>query len=198
MFTGLIQQVGKISQSLESGAVLGVEVGHWPDLNLGESVAVNGVCLTVTSESHGILTFDVSPETAVRTNLGALKTGDRVNIERAMRPMDRFGGHIVQGHVDQTGELVKIEAAGEFTVFHWKVDAEADRYLIDKGSITLNGISLTVVRPENGQFETWIIPATLEHTDLRDRQPGDRVNVEFDVLAKHVEKLINSRDPRTT
>lgn len=192
MFSGLVQQVGKVSSVGNDRIAVQIEPYDEP-FALGESIAINGACLTVIDT--GSLTFDVSPETFLRTNLGSLKAGDPVNIERAMRPADRFGGHIVQGHVDCTGQLVAIKPQDSFVQMTWKVHKEEDRYLIDKGSISLNGISLTVVEPNEGWFDTWIIPHTLQHTNLQNLRPGDKVNVEFDMLAKHVEKLLASTKP---
>jgi riboflavin synthase len=187
MFTGIIEHVWSVSSiSPES---LTVRVGDDPgDWQMGESVAVNGCCLTVV-EFGEQLRFDLSPETWNRTSFRDLKVGTRVNIERAMRAGDRFGGHIVQGHVDATGELTSRFSQDGYHIFKFQAPVEYDRYLIDKGSIAVEGISLTVVSPEAGAFETWIIPHTIENTNLGGLHLGDRVNLEFDVLAKHLEKL---------
>jgi riboflavin synthase len=165
------------------------ELGPEP-VQMGESVAVNGVCLTIV----GPLTFDLSPETLERSSLGDLRPGSKVNLERAMRADGRFGGHIVQGHVDATGEVVSIRPEGNSTVFRFRVPEEGRRYLIDKGSITIDGISLTVVEPQNGEFDVWVIPHTLENTNLGSRKPGDRVNLEYDVLARYLERLIRPHE----
>ncbi|MFM9871939.1 MAG: riboflavin synthase [Fimbriimonadaceae bacterium] len=191
MFTGLVQAceqvVTKDGARLIVSAPLGVE-----DWAIGESVAVNGVCLTVVDFLNG-LAFDVSEETYDRSALGFLDSGDRVNLERAMRPMDRFGGHIVQGHVDCVGQVVSITELGGSWVFRFDVGSEGDKYLIDKGSITVNGVSLTVVHPDGGQFDVAVIPHTYAETCLSDLGTGSPVNIEFDVLAKHVEKLLAVR-----
>jgi len=194
MFTGIIESIGNISEVTTDAlsvtpALSFVEEG----IQLGESIAVNGVCLTVVSLQDGALRFDVSPETFARTALQCLKSGSRVNLERAMKLGGRFGGHIVQGHVDTTGTLESRNTGGEFTVFRFSAPPEYDRYLVDKGSIAVDGISLTVVSPANGTFEVWIIPHTLSNTNLQDLQPGMAVNLEFDMLAKHVEKLLASQ-----
>jgi riboflavin synthase len=162
------------------------------DWELGESVAVNGVCLTVVDFADG-LDFDLSSETIDRSNLGDLRTGDFVNLERAMTLGDRLGGHIVQGHVDATATITDIQPVDESTIFRFELPNSGGRYLVDKGSIALDGISLTVVRPERSRFEAWIIPHTLANTNLGHRLIGDRVNVEYDVLAKHVEQLLAYR-----
>lgn len=191
MFTGLVQACPEVVG--REGMRLAVSV---PDLDspleLGESIAINGVCLTVISCGDAV-GFDVSEETFARTSLDDLVAGDRVNWERAMRPMDRFGGHIVQGHVDQVGSVIGIEELAGSWTFRFDVGIDGDRYLIDKGSVTIQGVSLTVVSPQAGQFEVAVIPHTFDVTTLGSLSVGSRVNVEFDVLAKHVEKLLGSR-----
>lgn len=191
MFTGIVENLGTV-RSLERGVLLLDAPTPDEPWKLGESVAVNGVCLTVVSADNGVR-FDLSPETLARTALGALKPGSLVNLERAMRADARFGGHIVQGHVDATGEVVSITPSANSVVFRFKAPEEFDRYLIDKGSVTVDGISLTVVEPVGGTFNVWVIPHTLEQTNLAQRQPGDKVNLEFDALAKYVEKLLQAR-----
>jgi riboflavin synthase len=194
MFTGIVQAVGRVAEVMGDSLSIQVAGDFLQDpVIIGESIAVNGVCLTVvTFGPDGLLRFDVSPETFARSALQCLRTGSRINLERAMRVSDRFGGHIVQGHVDATGSLVSKRAEGEFTVFRFSAPTMYDRYLIDKGSIALDGISLTVVSPEAGAFDVWIVPHTLENTNMGDLKIGDPVNLEFDVIAKHVEKLLTS------
>jgi len=187
VFTGIVQAVGWVVRL--DGLVLEVEAPATfapQGYDEGESVAVNGCCLTVV----GDLRFDLSEETLARTSLGDLRPGDLVNLERAMSATDRFGGHIVQGHVDSTGEVVAVEPQEGSTLFRFRVPSGYDRYLIDKGSVTIDGVSLTVVRPEGDEFEAWIIPHTLAKTNLGARRVGDRVNLEFDVIAKYVERLL--------
>lgn len=187
MFTGLVQAVGEVR--LLEGFALQIEYPGWDTpLDLGESIAINGCCLTVVTDQDGVMHFDLSEETLARTNLGDQLPGARVNLERAMRPMDRFGGHIVQGHVDAVGRLVNIRQEEGSHVFRFQVPE--DRYLIDKGSIALDGISLTVVRPMDGEFEVWVIPHTLRNTHLESLQAGARINVEYDIVAKYVERLV--------
>lgn len=189
MFTGIVQALGQV-RGLEN-LILEVDAPSTfaPEgYDEGESIAINGVCLTVVGFDP--LRFDLSEETLARTDLGDLKAGDSVNLERAMTANARFGGHIVQGHVDATGELVDIEPQEGSSVYRFRIPVEYARYLIDKGSITIDGISLTVVRPEGDTFETWIIPHTLANTNLGTRKVGDRVNLEFDVIAKYVERLL--------
>ncbi|HXH62219.1 MAG TPA: riboflavin synthase [Fimbriimonadaceae bacterium] len=184
MFTGIVQAVGRV-ESAEKGRLVVLAPDAWPGdpWQVGESVAVDGCCLTVTEASAG-LRFDLSGETLERTTLGSLKAGDKVNLERALRASDRLGGHIVQGHVDATGSLVSRN--GTFT---FRVDEDWSKLLIDKGSVALNGVSLTVVQPKGGQFSVAMIPHTLESTTMGSLQPGSAVNVEFDVLAKYALNL---------
>ena len=191
MFTGIIQAIGKVTLIEGSRLELSAD-GAWPGdpIKAGESVAVNGCCLTALED--GLLTFDLSPETRLRTAFHHATVGTVVNLERAMRPIDRFGGHIVQGHVDAVLEVVTVLQDGEFTVFRFRAPNEFDRYLIDKGSVALDGISLTVVNPVAGEFDVGGVPHTIEQTNLNARRPGDLMNVEFDVLAKHLEKLVSS------
>lgn len=187
MFTGIIQQLGQV-EAIEGHGLTIAAVADEPWV-MGESVAINGCCLTVVAWDP--LRFDLSDETLSRTNLGRLEPGDRVNLERAMRPMDRLGGHIVQGHVDGLGRILAIDRSEDAATFRFAVDG--DRYLIDKGSIAIDGISLTVVNPREGEFEVAVIPHTLRVTNLGTRQVGDSVNIEYDVIAKHVEKLLASK-----
>lgn len=187
MFTGIIQAVGKVDTW--DGQRLSVDPGslELADLQMGESIAVNGCCLTVVPGKENLITFDLSPETVQKTTFSDLKPGQELNLERAMRPTDRFGGHIVQGHVDGVGKFLGKRVEGNSTVYHFSTTTGT--YLIDKGSVTIDGISLTVVSPVGTQFEVWIIPHTLEYTNLRSLEQNQEVNIEFDVIAKYVEKL---------
>ncbi len=207
MFTGIIEEVGAIAR-LERGAepsggaklvirarrVLGGVAGDQSGkLREGESVAVNGVCLTAREITGETFTADLSPETLERTELGSVKTGSQVNLERAMTPSARFGGHIVQGHVDGVGKIAALDPLPDGN--YWltvEVPAELERYVVWKGSIALNGISLTVARLEGNRLGVAIIPLTYENTALRTLRPGDALNIECDVLAKYVEKLLAS------
>ncbi|MEI7984117.1 MAG: riboflavin synthase [Armatimonadota bacterium] len=188
MFTGIIQAVGTV-RSFEAGTLV-VDSG---DLNLdrielGESIAVSGVCLTLVASVYTKLTFELSDETISRSSFSAVTVGDRVNLERAMLTTDRFGGHIVQGHVDGVGSVVSIREEGNSSVFRFSVPS--GRYIIEKGSITLNGVSLTVVEPIACEFDVWVIPHTLANTNLGSLKAGSLVNVEYDVIAKYLEKLV--------
>ena len=189
MFTGIVQSVGEIESFQGTRLVVSANLEDANDpVRTGESISVNGCCLTALNDSA--LEFDLSPETIQRTTFSELGLGSKVNLERAMRPLDRFGGHIVQGHVDSVGELRTMLQDGDFTVFRFRAEEEFDRYLIDKGSIAVDGISLTVVNPAAGEFDVWVVPHTLSQTTLGTLRPGLMVNLEFDVLAKHVEKLL--------
>lgn len=192
MFTGIVEALGEVVL-LDGGRLeIRPEAHFAPEgFDEGESVAVNGCCLTVLPGEG--LRFDLSPETLDRTSLGSLKPGARVNLERAMSLTTRLGGHVVQGHVDATGTIESSTAEGNSVVMKFRAPAGYGRYLIDKGSVTIEGVSLTVVRPEIDTFEVWVIPHTLEKTNLGTLQPGDPVNLEFDVLAKYVERLLEAR-----
>jgi riboflavin synthase len=191
VFTGLVQGVGTVAARDESHLEIAFPPDLWSDsLTEGESVAINGACLTVTHFTESQMSFDVSQETWNRTSLGQLKPDSTVNLERAMRATDRFGGHIVQGHVDGVGKVLSKTDAGEFIVFRFEIPAEGTPFLIDKGSITIDGVSLTVVQPSGTEFDVWVIPHTLANTNLNSRNPGDEVNLEYDVIAKYVQRLV--------
>ena len=158
----------------------------------GESVSVNGVCLTVV-KCNGDMSFDVSPETMRSTNLGDLKVNDSVNLERALRLSDRMGGHIVTGHVDGTGKVVNRRPAGEYTFYTFETSPEILKYIVKKGSVAVDGISLTVVDLDTGSFSVAIIPHTLTATTIGDRGTGDKVNLEVDIIGKYVEKFLGKK-----
>lgn len=185
MFTGIIEEIGRVT-SLK-GADLTIEAATvLDDLAEGDSIAVNGACLTAVFRDKQHFHVQVSPETFEKTTLGRLKTGDRVNLERAMLPSRRFGGHFVQGHVDGVGEVTGVDDQGEFQLWHFRAPKDVARYLIPKGSVAIDGISLTVVNPMRDIFSVAVIPATLEKTVLPARQPGGAVNMEADMIGKHI------------
>jgi riboflavin synthase len=187
MFTGIIEELGTVESLVKqaAGARLRVRCGRvLEDLKQGSSIAVNGVCLTAIELDGGSFSADLAPETLQRSNLGDLAPGSRVNLERPLLPTDRLSGHIVQGHVDGTGEFLSLEAV--------RVPAELDRYLVFKGSIAIDGISLTIASLERNVLGVTIIPHTYQKTTLGTYKPGGHVNLECDVLAKHVEKLLES------
>jgi len=185
MFTGIIEEVGRVSAL--NGADLTIEAkAILDDVAEGDSIAINGVCLTAVDFDKRNFRVQVSPETFEKTTLGRLKKGDSVNLERAMLPTRRFGGHFVQGHVDGVGEVTKVIDQGEFQVWHFRAPRDVAQYLIPKGSVAIDGISLTVVNPVADVFCVAVIPATLDKTVLRQRKPGDPVNMEADMIGKHI------------
>ncbi|WP_436756951.1 riboflavin synthase [Streptosporangium sp. V21-05] len=195
MFTGIVEELGEIAgiEPLSDAARLSIrgktvtaDAGH------GDSIAVNGVCLTVVDVEGEVFTADVMKETLDRSSLGALSPGSPVNLERAVRADQRLGGHIVQGHVDGTGVLLSREPAEHWEVVRISLPPELDRYVVEKGSIAVDGISLTVMSVGSGGFAVSLIPTTLALTTLGAKRPGDPVNLEVDVIAKHVEKLVGA------
>ncbi|MCX6543724.1 MAG: riboflavin synthase [Acidobacteria bacterium] len=191
MFTGLIEQVGVVAalEPIESGFRLVVDSDLAADLKAGDSVAVNGVCLTVTSRFGRRVSTEIGPETARVTTLGACRPGTLVNLARPMRPDGHMGGHFVLGHVDATGVLTEVTPDGEFFWIRVAFDAAFSPYFIPKGSVAVDGISLTVASLEEHDFTVQIIPFTWEHTNLRALHPGDRVNLEVDVIGKYVVRV---------
>jgi riboflavin synthase len=189
MFTGIIEELGTVAASGNRLLVSCSTVLE--DAREGSSIAVNGVCLTALDLTKDTFSADLAPETLARTNLGDLRAGSRVNLERPVTPATRLSGHIVQGHVDATGELIALDALRDG---NWwlkvRVAAELDRYLVFKGSIAIDGISLTVASLEGEVLGVTILPHTYANTTLGTRRAGDRLNLEVDVLAKHVEKLL--------
>lgn len=197
MFTGIIEEVGVV-EALErraTGARLRVSCRKvLEDVFEGASIAVNGVCLTAVEPRPDLLTADIAPETLSRTNLGELRRGSLVNLERPLSPSGRLSGHIVQGHVDDTGELNSLRLLGEG---NWwlevRVPHALEPYLAPKGSVAIDGISLTIASLEQGRLGVAIIPHTYENTNLKSRKPGERLNLECDILAKYVERLLRQR-----
>ena len=196
MFTGLIEDVGKI-ESLrvnQRSAVLTVKTRlSLRRLKLGASIAVNGACLTVVKSGKRKFTVDVSPETLKRTNLEKHGDGSLVNLERPMRLQERLGGHLVTGHVDGVGTVASIKKKGEFTFFTFRVPAKLGSLLVSKGSVAVDGISLTVNECDRRRFSVVIIPLTLRHTNLRTRRVGDKVNIETDLVGKYVHSFLEQR-----
>jgi riboflavin synthase len=186
IFTGLIQGTARVA-ALDEGR-LRLEAGL--DVADGDSVAVNGVCLTATAVGDGRFDADVMPETLRRTSLGSLVPGDHVNVELPLRPSDRLGGHVVQGHVDGTGTIGSISDDGFARLVRIAAPGELLRYVVEKGSIAVDGVSLTVFGVDDDGFTVSLIPETLERTTLGSAAPGRTVNLEVDVLAKYVEKLV--------
>jgi riboflavin synthase len=198
MFTGIVEELGTVAAmtTRATGARIAVRCATvLSDAGEGVSIAVNGVCLTALDIRPDSFSADVAPETLRRTNLGALAAGSRVNLERPLSPTGRLSGHIVQGHVDGTGEFLGLEALGDD---NWwlrvRVPAELDPFLVFKGSIAIDGISLTIAALESDVLSVTIIPHTFRNTTLGGYKPGARINLECDVLAKHVEKLLRKLD----
>jgi riboflavin synthase len=195
MFTGLIESVGTVRSFEKRGdaARLTLETPMAGMLSLGESLAVNGCCLTVTDRDEREAHFDLLVETLNRTNLGVLSPAARVNLERALRADGRFGGHFVQGHIDTTAEVIKVDAKGDDLNLVIMIPSGGASYFIEKGSVAVNGVSLTVASLEDDRFGLWIIPHTLRETNLGDLKAGDRVNLEYDMLAKYAARQLGNR-----
>ena len=191
MFTGIVEELGEVAVIEHRGDAARLTIrGDTTDTSPGESISVNGVCLTVTDISGGTFSADVMGETLNRSGLGALTPGTRVNLERSVRLADRLGGHLVQGHVDDTGTIVSRTPSAHWDQVRIEIPATISRYVVQKGSIAVDGISLTVSALGESWFEVCLIPETLARTTLGTKQPGDTVNLEVDVLAKYVEKLL--------
>jgi riboflavin synthase len=195
VFTGLIADLGTVTELDRDaeGARLEVRTRLAAELSEGDSIAVNGVCLTATQVGEGSFRTEAMPETLTRSSLGALSAGAPVNLELAMRAGDRLGGHIVQGHVDGTGTVSAVTVEGISRVVEIEVEPELARYLVEKGSVAVDGVSLTVSALRDDGFAVSLIPETLARTTLGATEPGDAVNIEVDMLAKHVERLIGAR-----
>jgi riboflavin synthase len=196
MFTGIIQGLGTVVEKRPAGG--GMVFCLEADFDLidpeeGESIAINGACLTARDIQGRRFLVDVSPESLTRTGLGMLEVGSRVNMERALRLADRLGGHLVSGHVDTLGRVEERKAVGDFTLFTFSLDAGLAKYVIEKGSITIDGVSLTVNSCSGNRFSVSIIPHTLAITALGKLQQGSRVNLEVDIIGKYVEKLLSEQ-----
>lgn len=197
MFTGIIEELGKIAaiENHAAGSKITIAANLvTSDVHNGDSISVNGVCLTAIEVSAESFAADVSPETLDRTTLGSLVVGSRVNLERAVTPATRLGGHIVQGHVDGRGTFVSATPEGDFWTVRIGFPPEMAKYLVYKGSVTVEGISLTVAALGNDHFDIAVIPKTWELTNFSTLKPGDAVNLEADVIAKYVERMLEFRD----
>lgn len=191
MFTGIVEEVGRVKEAgpgrlvIAAGTVLG-------DLKVSDSIAINGTCLTVVSRDQYTFAVNVVPETLRRTNLGSLRPGDPVNLERPLAVGGRLGGHIVQGHVDGTGVVDSIAGEGEALLVRFRASEAIMRYVVEKGFIAVDGTSLTVVNCDRQSFLVTIIPYTRDHTNLGTRKVGDVVNLEVDIIAKYIERLYSA------
>jgi riboflavin synthase len=189
VFTGIVEEVGIVAKINDKAMT--VRASKVPeDMKLGDSIAVNGACLTAVDFSRSEFSVDLSPETMRRTSLGQLSVGGPVNLERALLVSDRMGGHIVQGHVDGTGRVMSIRSEGDSIIFRVRVPKRLNRYIVEKGFVAVDGISLTVVKRGASSFTLAVIPYTLENTNLSAVSVGDQVNLEADILAKYVESLL--------
>jgi len=195
LFTGLVEALGKVERAVDEGSGRRFRL-LWPGLDgpltLGESIAVNGCCLTVVAFEGDCFDVQAGPETLLRTNLGTKRAGDPVNLERSLRVGDRLGGHFVQGHVDATAGLVERRPDGDWDFLAFALDPAWTPLMVPKGSIAVDGVSLTLVDVEAARFSIMLIPHTLAATTLGTLKPGDRVNIEVDMLAKHVQKLLGA------
>lgn len=193
MFTGIVEEIGTV-KSVQS-KVITIEASKiFDDLHLGDSVAVNGTCLTVSSFDNKIFNADVTQETLNRTNLGSLKNGSKVNLERAMTLSGRFGGHIVSGHIDGVGSIKSMKKDDNAIILTIKVSKHLMKYIVEKGSVAVDGISLTVASLTDNSFSIAVIPHTLKETVLYYKKEGDKVNIENDVIGKYVERLLTFKE----
>lgn len=194
MFTGIVEEIGKVQnirKNIKSSVIVIEGNKIFEDIHVGDSIAVNGVCLTVTTFNNNIFEADIMNETLNRSSLGRLKNGSYVNLERAMSANGRFGGHIVSGHIDGTGKIMKIEKDDNAIWYTISVEEKLMKYIVEKGSVAIDGISLTVAKVCTKDFSVSIIPHTVKETILSHKSVGDIVNIENDVIGKYVEKFIN-------
>ena len=192
MFTGIVEEVGQVASLSDYRLVIQAET-VLEDVHMGDSISVNGACLTVVEFGSDSFAVDLAPETLRRTSLGQVGPGSAVNLERALAAHDRMGGHIVQGHVDGTGDITAITPEADCFILEIETPASLTPYIVEKGFIAVDGISLTVVQSSEPRFTISLIPFTMQHTNLREREVGDKVNLEADILAKYVESLLAAR-----
>ena len=189
MFTGIVEEVGAVV-TLDNNHLVVRASRVMEDLKMGDSIAINGACMTVVELDEDSFGVDVSPETLRRTSLGKLEPGHRINLERPLAVSDRLGGHMVQGHVDATARITSIRPEGDCFIFRVGNPKQLSPYIVEKGFIAVDGISLTVVKKSVSSFTLSIIPFTIQNTNLQDKATGDRVNLEADILAKYVESIL--------
>jgi riboflavin synthase len=194
MFTGIIQSVGQVVSKQQTQGdfhfVIETNFKEVSDIELGDSIACNGVCLTVTELHKDEISVDVSLETLSKTQVGEWGVGSAVNLEKSLCLKDKLGGHMVSGHVDAVGVCVLVESSARSTVYQFKIPKELDKYIVKKGSVAINGVSLTVNEIDNYVLSVNLIPHTLEHTNLGLLKTGDKVNIEIDTIARYVEKML--------
>ena len=194
MFAGIVEEVGRVVEAKSDHLVIQADA-VLEGARVGDSVNINGACLTAVAIEGNRFTVDITPETLRRTNLGLLKPGDAVDLERALSVADRIGGHIVQGHVEATGEVLSIKPDGDSLVMRFQAPPQVMRYVVSKGFIAVDGISLTVVDCDSSSFSVSVIPYTRDHTVLGVRKAGDQVNLETDIVARYVEQFVNPNRP---
>ncbi|WP_265443988.1 riboflavin synthase [Acetivibrio straminisolvens] len=199
MFTGIVEEIGLVKEVVYGSKSIKLTIKCekiMDDVKIGDSIAVNGICLTVASLDNGVFTADVMPQTMRKTNLGSLRAGEKVNLERALRPVDRMGGHIVSGHIDGTGVILSKEK--EDNAIWLEISAPSDilKYIVVRGSVALDGVSLTAAYVDENCFKVSLIPHTASVTILGSKKPGDRINIECDMLGKYVEKLMSFNPQR--
>ncbi len=201
MFTGIIEEIGCIEEfsKFSNGAKIRIKCNTvLNDIKIGDSISINGCCQTVTSFGKDYFTADVSDETLRVTNFSEIKSGDKVNLERALTPTSRMGGHIVQGHIDCTAKLLKTERLSDFYNLSFEIENEYSKYIVKKGSIAINGISLTIADIDNCIFNVAVIPHTYSNTTLSNLKPNDIVNIETDILGRYIEKLLSTNNNTST
>lgn len=195
MFTGIVETTGIVTSLKKTGR--GVDLSVSPrsalELEIGDSISVNGVCLTVVEKAKDMV-FNISPETIRSTNLGDIRVNDMVNLERALRMGDRFGGHMVTGHVDGVGRVIEKRREGEYIIYTFEAPPQIMRYMVIKGSVAVDGISLTVIGLDSRSFSVAIIPHTIAVTNIGEKKIGDKVNIEVDIIGKYVEKFMGERE----
>lgn len=200
MFTGIIEEIGKVEQTSSSGGSLRLRIEApkvSTDLKVGDSMNINGACQTVIEVKDGGFTVEAVEETLKRTNLGQLKTGDLVNLERALRTSDRLGGHLVSGHVDFVGRIKSISQRNQSHLFEFEIPPEYQKHVVEKGSVAVDGISLTVVQVLQDSFIVSVIPFTVKETTLGARKLGDTVNIETDLIGKYVERILTLKKDKS-
>lgn len=197
LFTGIVEEVGEVISAFPNKLCIKCQ-RVLKGTSIGDSISVNGVCLTVVDICDSSFSVDVMPETLNRSSIGALKTRDKVNLERAMPINGRFGGHILTGHIDGVGRILDKNPCGNAVVFSVLAPYDIMKYIITKGSVSLDGISLTVVSVGSDKFSVSIIPHTIDNTCLKDKKTGDILNIECDIIGKYIEKFINKSSPKIT
>jgi len=197
VFTGIIEEVGKVTSAQPGNLVIAAS-RVLQGMELGGSIAINGACLTITSFDTDSFSVDIMPETLERTNLRLLSVGDEVNLERPLALGGRLGGHLVQGHVDATGKVVSVRWDGEAILIRFEAPSEVMRYVVEKGFIAVDGVSLTVITKDASSFQVSIVDFTRKHTTLGSRQVGDLLNLEVDIIAKYVEQMSQTRSTGIT